>query len=185
MRGLMSALSFRPLTGDDFPLLSRWLAQPHVAQTEWGQEHDPSPEAVEADFGGCVDGLEPTEMLIMLENEQSVGLIQSYRLGDYPQWLAGLEVVSASPDAIGIDYLVGELDATGRGLGPELIRRFVNDIWQRYENAPTVLVAVYQDNPASWRALEKAGFNRTWSGVLLSDTTKSAIPSYVYEIPRR
>lgn len=174
-------LGFRRLTREDFPLLSRWLAQPHV-QRWWRQ--DPSPDAVEADFGPAVDGSDPTEILIVLDGQRPVGLVQSYRIGDHPAWHRALTVIAAPADAVGIDYLIGEPDATGRGLGPTTIRRFVDEIWRRYPSTPAVVVPVQQHNPASWRALEKAGFRRVWSGVLRSDDPSDEGPSHVYELAR-
>lgn len=174
-------LGFRPLSRDDFPMLARWLAQPHVQR--WWQ-HDPAPDAVEADFAPAVDGADPTEVLIVADGDRPVGLVQRYRIGDHTQWHHALAVVDASPDAVGIDYLIGEPDATGRGLGTAMIRQFVADIWRRHPSAPAVVVAAQQHNPASWRALEKVGFRRVWSGVLQSDDASDAGPSYVYEITR-
>ena len=52
-----------------------------------------------------------------------------------------------------MDYLIGEPDAVGRGLGSEMIRRFAASLWERYPRAPSAIVAVLADNPASWRAL--------------------------------
>ena len=175
------ALGFRPLSRDDLPMLARWLAQPHVQR--WWQ-HASAPEAVEADFGPSVDGADPTEVLIVAEGGRPVGLVQRYRIGDHPQWHDALAVVDASADAVGIDYLIGEPDATGRGMGTAMIRQFVDDIWRRYPAAPAVVVAVQQHNPASWHALENVGFRRVWSGVLQSDDASDAGPGHIYELTR-
>lgn len=176
----MDTVNFRALTRGDFPLLTAWLAEPHVAQTEWGT-HEATLDAVEADFGASVDGLEPTDMRIVLEDELPVGLIQSYRIGDYPEAVTDFTAAGISPDAIGIDYLIGKKDATGRGLGPEMIRNYVDVIWRQHHEPPIVTAAVYQDNLPSCRALEKAGFIRVWSGVLASDGTRDQKASHVYE----
>lgn len=174
-------LGFRPLSRDDLPMLARWLAQPHVQR--WWQ-HNPAPGAVEADFGPSVDGADPTEVLIVAERGRPVGLVQRYRIGDHPEWHHALAVVDASPDAVGIDYLIGEPHAIGRGLGTAMIRQFVDDVWRRYPAAPAVVVAVQQHNPASWRALENVGFRRVWSGTLQSDDASDAGPSHICTITR-
>jgi aminoglycoside 6'-N-acetyltransferase len=164
-------VSFRPLTREDLPQLGKWLAEPQVRH--WWQ-HDPTPEAVTADFGPGIDGSDPTRFYVVLEGTRAIGLIQSYRIGDHPEWLMALRVVNASHDAVGIDYLIGEVEAMGRGLGTAMIRRFV----------PEIVVAVQQDNPRSWRALEKAGFRRIWSGVLESDDPSDRGPNHVYRLKR-
>lgn len=174
-------LSFRPLTRDDFPLLAEWLSQPHVSQ--WWR-HDPSPTAVEADFGPAVDGTDPTDVILVFQDDRPIGLMQSYRIGDHPDWLAALQVVNPHEDCVGIDYLIGELDATGRGIGTEMIRLLTDRIWSRYPGAPAVVVAVNQNNIASWRALERSGFRRVWSGILESDDPSDQDPSHVYRVIR-
>ena len=176
-----SNLTFRPLAREDFALLAKWLSETHVEQ--WWR-HDPSSAAVEADFGASVDGTDPTELLLVFEEGRPIGLIQSYRIGDNREWRGALRVVGPSDDAVGIDYLIGEPDATGRGLGTAMIRLFVDGIWRRYPNAPSVVVAVQQGNRGSWRALEKSGFRRIWSGTLESDDPSDQGPSFVYKIIR-
>lgn len=160
-------------------MLANWLAEPHVRR--WWQ-HDPA--AVESDFGPAIDGSDPTRYFVVLEGTRPVGLIQSYRIGDHPEWMSALRVVKADPDTVGIDYLIGEVDSIGRGLGTAMIRRFVDQVWRDYPFALAVVVAVQQDNPRSWRALEKAGFRRMWSGELESDDPSDSGPNHLYELKR-
>ena len=176
-----SPLGFRALTRKDFPLLTKWLSEPHVER--WWR-HDPSPGGVEADFGASVDGSDPTKLSLVYEGSRPIGLVQSYRIGDNPDWRDTLGVVDPSDDAVGIDYLIGEPDATGRGLGTAMLRDFVDEIWTRYPKAPAIVVAVQQGNPASWRTLDKIGFRRIWAGPLQSDDPSDQGPSYVYEMTR-
>jgi hypothetical protein len=41
----------------------------------------------------AVDGTDPTDLIVMLEGNRPIGLIQSYRIGDNPEWLAVLQAV--------------------------------------------------------------------------------------------
>ena len=174
-------LSFRPVTQDDFPLLGRWLSQPHVSQ--WWQ-HDPNPTGVENDFGPAVDGTDPTDLILVSLDDRPIGFMQSYRIGDIKEWLAALQVVNPQENSVGIDYLIGELDATGHGIGTEMICLFTDQIWIQYPDAPAIVVAVNQNNIASWRALEKCGFRRVWSGILESDDPSDRDPSHLYRLIR-
>ncbi len=169
-------LRFRPLTREDFALLSRWLAQPHVER--WWRE-DPAPGAVEARYGPSVDGTDPAEVFVVEQDGQPIGMMQRCKLGDEPEWRRVL-AVAYEGEAAGIDYLIGDEALLGRGLGVEMIERFVEDTWSRYPDVPAVVVDVQQDNRRSWRALEKAGFERIWSGTLDSDDPADEGPSYVY-----
>ena len=67
----------------------------------------------------------------------------------------------------GIDYLIGEPGLCGHGYGTAAIALFTALTFRRYPQARAVVAAPQQDNVASWRALERAGFSRWWSGLLI------------------
>lgn len=56
--------------------------------------HDPSPAAVKAEFGPAVDDTHPTDVILVLQNDRPIGLMQSYLIGDHPEWLGSLQVVN-------------------------------------------------------------------------------------------
>ncbi len=175
-------LEFRDLERSDFPLVARWLEMPHVAATEWGTV-EASSAGVEAEFGASVDGCDPMEVFLVCEEDKPIGLIQSYLLGDERRYMRELSMVDPPPAAAGIDYLIGEPDRVGLGVGTEMIRQFTAGLWERLQEAPSVIAAVLADNPASWRALEKAGFVRIWSGKAPSDYGTEE-PTHIYRLPR-
>jgi len=166
-------VSFRPLTRADFPLLSMWIAAPHVAP--WWRE-DASPDAVERAYGPAVDGADPTEMFVAVVEGRDVGYAQRYLLDDYPDWSAALGVT----DAAGIDYLIGEADAIGTGAGSAMVDAFSAATLERYPGIDCVAVAVQQANRRSWRALERAGFERVFAGTLASPDPSDDGPAYLY-----
>jgi aminoglycoside 6'-N-acetyltransferase len=176
-----AALRYRRLTRADFPVVSQWLAQPHVARW-WRQAH--SLEAVEGEYGPAVDGRDPTDVFIVEHDGRPVGLIQRYRLDANADWQKVLAPTGTPQDALSIDYLIGDEDLTGRGLGPRMIADCVAEGWQLHPDLSAVVVPVQQANRASWRALEKAGFERAWSGMLDSDDPSDEGPSHVYVLLR-
>jgi aminoglycoside 6'-N-acetyltransferase len=176
---LMHTFEFTPIRREDFPLLSLWLATPHVAR--WWDD-DPSLEAIENDYGGCVDGTEPCEVFIAHCNGAAVGLIQRYRFGAYPQYLDGIaHIVQVFADSTGIDYLVGPAEALGKGIGTAMIARFITRTWEDDPVTPQVIVPVHVDNRASWRALERAGLIRIAEGELEPDNRAGTPQHYVYQ----
>jgi aminoglycoside 6'-N-acetyltransferase len=182
-----------PLTKADFSLLADWFGRPHVAP--WWREPADLPR-IEAAYGPLVDGSDPTEGFIAAEGGRLIGFIQRYRLDDNPEWRAavavglgdlaglGLELDPWSGRGAGIDYLIGDETTTGRGVGRRMIATFVDLTWARYPEISAVVVAVQQDNMASWKALEGAGFCRVWGGRLASDDPSDQGPSYLYLKPR-
>src|SRR6185369_6329503 len=91
----MSAdITFRPVTDDDIPLLHTWLNNPNVA--EWyglGIENEtyPTMEHVTANYAVRIRGDQPTFCYIIEADGRPVGLIQAYRIGDYPIYARALD----------------------------------------------------------------------------------------------
>lgn len=175
----MHTFEFTPIRRKDFHLLSLWLAAPHVAR--WWDD-DPSLDAIENDYGGCVDGTEPCEVFIAHCNGAAVGLIQRYRFGAYPQYLDEIaHIVQVCAHSTGIDYLVGPAEALGKGIGTAMIARFIARTWEDDPVTQEVIVPVHVDNRASWRALERAGFIRIAEGELEPDNRADTPQHYVYQ----
>ena len=96
----------------------------------------------------------------------------------YSEYLAELRTVcEVPPGAISIDYLIGEPDLRGHGLGAAMIAAFV-------AHAVEVIVPVAAGNVASWRALERAGFARIAEGELEPDNPRDRRDHYVYALSR-
>jgi aminoglycoside 6'-N-acetyltransferase len=176
-------ITLRRLSRGDFPLLARWLAEPHVARW-WA--HDSAPEALEADFGPDVDGLEASEVYIAsLAGKGPIGLIQRFRMADYPDTRGEIAAIVPIPDdAISIDYFIGEPQHLRRGLGGAMIRHCVHAWWRDWPDAGPVIVAVHADNHASWRALQSAGFERIGSGLMTPDNPVDDRRHLVYRLDR-
>ncbi|MFC5746221.1 GNAT family N-acetyltransferase [Actinomadura rugatobispora] len=175
-------ITWRRLGEPDFPLLRRWLEQPRVAR--WWH-HETSPEAVARDFGPAVRGEEPSEDFLALLDGRPFGLVQRCRLADYPEYLADLAAITEVPEgALSIDYLIGEPDLIGRGLGPRMIRAFVERTWDDHPGGSSIIVPVVAANRASWRALEKAGLRRIAEGELEPDNPIDDRAHYLHRIDR-
>jgi aminoglycoside 6'-N-acetyltransferase len=168
---------FRPVTREDFALLSDWFSRPHV-EPWWREAYDLG--SIEANYGQCVDALDPTELFIIEMDGAPIGFAQRYLLDENPSWKRSSAPTGEHEKAVGIDYLIGDEALTGIGLGPQVIDAFIESTWRRYPGSSEIVVAVHQANRRSWRALEKAGFERTWAGEIESDDPSDAGPSFVY-----
>lgn len=164
-------IRFRPLEESDLPQVEAWLRAEHVA--EWWR--DPLEIAVEK-RREALEGRREVDHYVILEDERPLGMIQTYRVGDHPEWG---ELIDAEPEAAGVDLFVGEPDAVGRGLGPEILREFARTIaFARLET--TALVATVEEgNRRSWRAFEKAGFRH------VRDVEEDGLPHRLMRLERR
>jgi aminoglycoside 6'-N-acetyltransferase len=173
---------YRRLVEADFPLLRTWLGHPHVAR--WWN-HETEPEAIERDFGPTARGEEPAEDFVAVLDDRPVGLVQRCRLADYAEYLAELApVVEVPAEAMSIDYLIGEPEDVGHGLGPRLIAAMIEKTWADFPAASCVIVPVVAANRASWRALEKAGLRRVAEGAIKPDNPVDDPLHYVYRVDR-
>ncbi|MEJ7562994.1 MAG: GNAT family N-acetyltransferase [Ilumatobacteraceae bacterium] len=172
-------ISFRPLVRADLEMLGGWLARPHVQR--WWQ-HDPSPDAVERDFAVSIDGDDPTHLFVIVLDDRPIGMIQRYRIDDNPEWVDTLSVVDIPPAALGIDYLIGEVELTNRGIGSEAIAAFVARSWHEVPESSAIIVDVDPDNRPSWRVLERAGFVRIWTGNLAAPDPRDAGPAHIFRL---
>ena len=136
-------IEFRPIAESDIPQLQAWLEREHVLP--WWRDED------------AEDHLDPTEHFIIELDGEPVGMIQTYLVDDYPEWKA---VVGTEPDLAGLDLLIGEEDAVGRGLGPRVISQFAREVVFARPETKAVVATVEEENRRSWRAFEKAGFRR-------------------------
>jgi aminoglycoside 6'-N-acetyltransferase len=170
-------LSFRRLQRDDLALLSLWFSQPHV-EPWWREGYDL--ESVERRYGPAVDGTDPTQLFIVEIDGEPFGFAQLYLLDDNPAWKKALAPAGNVDNSAGIDYLIGDEAAIGQGLGPRVIESLTATAWECYPHVLQVVASVQQGNRRSWRALEKAGFERAWAGEIESDDPSDNGPSYVY-----
>jgi aminoglycoside 6'-N-acetyltransferase len=144
-------IGFRPLGRDDLPLVHAWLSREHVASW-WGGA--PTFAEVEAEYLPGIAGSEPVELFAILGDGAPIGVIQTYRVADHPEaW-----PFDVGPGAAGVDLYIGEPELIGRGLGPDVLRRFVAEVVFADPETTACVADPDVGNRASIRAFEKAGF---------------------------
>jgi aminoglycoside 6'-N-acetyltransferase len=164
-------IRFRPLEDADLPQVEAWLRTEHVAQ--WWR--DPLEIAVEK-REAALAGRSEVEHYVILEDDRPVGMIQTYRVGDYPEWG---DLVGAEPEAAGVDLFVGVPGAVGRGLGPEILGEFARTVVFARAETTAVVATVEEANRRSWRAFEKAGFHH------VRDVEEDGLPHRLMRLERR
>ena len=152
LSGNPSAISFRPLRRSDFPHLQKWLSAPHVAAW-WNEPADIA--SIEAKYGPVIDGREPIYVYVIQNAGVAIGWIPWYRWSDFRAHAVRL---GADLCAAGIDLAIGELEMTGRGLGPKVIREFGERHIFVNDDVCAIVADPATDNSRSVRAFRNASF---------------------------
>jgi aminoglycoside 6'-N-acetyltransferase len=115
-------ISFGLLETSDLDDFCTWLNQPHLRR--FFQCKPISREEVEAEYGPCIRGEDPTHCHLALFGGRPFGYIQCYRIPDYPEWADLIE----SPDGIGVDLAILDPAMLGRGFGRAMLGDYLRDV---------------------------------------------------------
>ena len=166
----------------DLEFVARWLEEPHVVRW-WLPDTTAAAELEELNnrLSGTTD--RSTQTLTIVEQSaegeraRPIGWCQWYPYDAYP---AEADAVGAHPGDCGIDYVIGEPGAVGRGLGTQLIALLVAEV-RRHHPACGVIVDPDASNVASRRVLERNGF--TLIAVRPVATEPGDNPMAIYRLP--
>jgi aminoglycoside 6'-N-acetyltransferase len=132
------------------PNLLRWLGDPDVRP--WYDEGELTPENLSARFAPDAT----THCYTIAIDNQPVGYIQTYRIGDEPEYQRQVDV---DPDAVATDLFIGESAYRNGGWGTEVLRVFLERIVFGKMGASLAMIAPDPANARAVRCYEKAGFH--------------------------
>lgn len=142
-------IEFLPLQEQHLPLMKRWLKEPHIS--EFWQQTENEDELREKFLSKLSQrGVAP---FVIVVDAKPIGYIQYYEA----QKVGGGWWPEATEGTFGIDQFIGEADLIGRGLGTEIIRRFLDQLFSN-RNVEEVITDPDPQNTRAIRAYEKAGF---------------------------
>lgn len=149
------AIGFRPLAEDDLPQIFMWLRKPHVSK--WYAAAPDTFAEVAAKYGPRTREGNAVRAYVVVVDDRDVGYIQAYAIEDFPEYAGE---IGAERGIEGIDVFIGAEDVAGRGVGSQVIRRFVDEVVFRGDGALACVAGPGEGDLAAIRAFEKAGFRR-------------------------
>lgn len=145
-------IAFRRMKANDLRLFHEWLQRDHVRR--WWTDRETYDEVVEH-YLPAIEGRKPTDLYVILLDQQAVGVIQTYLVSDYPEYR---ELIDVEEGVAGVDLFLADESLTGRGLGSRVLTEFVGDVVFAVPSTKACVADPDSDNRASIRAFEKAGF---------------------------
>lgn len=145
-------ITFRPLAAADFPMLTRWLAQPHVRR--FAQKTPMSLQDVTAKYGPRVRGEQPLVCHIACDDDVPFGYLQAYRNRDWPDYAQ----VMGHDDGVSLDLHIGEPAFVGKGLGRAMLGGYVGEIALPHYVESRAYIAHDLDNAAAMACSKSVGF---------------------------
>lgn len=165
-------IRFDRLRTSDLPLIHRWLHTPHVAR--WWYEDVGTYEEVSDRYSAYIEGKEPVEPYLIVYGDRPIGYVQSYRVSDDEEYARLVDIENSA----GIDLFIGEENLLYKGLGPRLIRRFLEEVVFADGSIMVCVIDPEPENKAAIKAYQKAGF-RHFKAV---DTSEG--PAYLMKLAR-
>lgn len=154
-RARMGDLSFRRLTDADIPALVVWMAAEHAQP--WFGDEPRSPEQARKVYARELAGTSATRMWIVELDGRPIGYVQDYPVVAYDDFAVRVQ----DPQAIAFDYLIGERELVGQGIGTRMITAYCRDVLCRdYPDAPRFVASPDVRNARSIHVLEKCGFTQ-------------------------
>jgi RimJ/RimL family protein N-acetyltransferase len=147
-------IGFRKLRLEDMALLYNWLTNDPEVKRYWGYQHQGSYDEVVCEFIGYVNGDEPTDPYLILYGDIPIGYIQTFKWEDYP----GYEQYMDLTDAASLDLFIGEEEYRNKGLGTEIISRFLSEYVFADPEVVSCVINPEVNNAAAIRVYEKVGF---------------------------
>jgi RimJ/RimL family protein N-acetyltransferase len=146
-------VQFRPFLTADLPNVVRWLEDPDVSR--WYDEGEATLDNITARFSPVIDGTEPTRAFTILIDDQPVGYIQTYLIGDHPDYQRQIDI---DPRAVGTDLFIGAEEYRNRGWGAVVLRAFLDRIVFGEMAADLAIIAPEPANARAIRSYERVGF---------------------------
>jgi RimJ/RimL family protein N-acetyltransferase len=149
-------ITFTRLREADLPLMHKWLNTPHVS--EWWSldgNHLPSLEEIGRKYPPRIKGDEPVDCYLIYYDDKPIGMIQLYRLDDFPveKAMFGLE-----GKCTGVDLFIGDEEHVHKGLGSTIIGKFIKEIVFIENDVDCCIIDPDPKNEIAIKAYKKAGF---------------------------
>lgn len=143
---------FTALTTADYYLLYNFLNETHVI--DFHTRKKINMEGIDDEYGLYLSAEIPKKCFIVHEDEVPIGTAKHFRLDDFPNYQAEVDL----ENAIGIELIIAREGYFHKGKAKAVIEAFISD---QDLTGHVLFAACSLDNTPAIRAFEKAGFVNT------------------------
>ena len=165
----MGEIAFRRFAVEDMQQLYLWLGRSHVAK--WYAPAPSSFAEMVAKYAPRTEASNVVQAYIASVDRADCAYIQTYSIREFPDYARALECAET---AAGVDLFIADPWRLNRGLGAQMLRRFVDEIVFGANGAEECVAGPSEGNAASIRAFEKAGFAR-WKVVKMDGSEAECV----------
>lgn len=152
-KNAVNGVAFRPLQDADLPVLTAWLAEPHVRR--FYQKQPVTLADVAREYGPAIRGEEPSRSHLAIRNGAPFAYLQCYRNVDYPEWCAIIGV----RDGISVDLFIGDPVCLRRGLGQAALGAYLRQVaFPAYPGETRAYIGHELINAAALKCSQAVGF---------------------------
>ncbi len=151
----MAAIAFRRFGVEDMQQLYLWLGRPHVAK--WYAPAPSSFAEMVAKYAPRTEAGHVVQAYMANADGADCAYIQTYPIREFADYARELQCAEGTA---GMDLFIADAWRMNRGLGSQMVRRFVDEIVFGANGAGECVAGPSEGNAASIRAFEKAGFAR-------------------------
>lgn len=142
-------ITFERLNSSYYPQLLQWLATSHVKEF-WYKNKTFTLDMIIEKYDDRIKQ-KKIDMYIIKYEDLAIGYIQSYNIED-------LAPFSITKPIIGIDLYIGHSDYIHRGIGPKVLKKYINNVFNEYPKVNHIGIDPEVDNKAAYIAYSKVGF---------------------------
>ncbi|HSJ37145.1 MAG TPA: GNAT family N-acetyltransferase [Planococcus sp. (in: firmicutes)] len=149
-------MEIRKMGHEDLGLMTKWLNTKEVLEFFGDPAAPPSARQVREKYGPRIDGDVAVESYIVETEGRPFAFMQCYKLSaaDYESYGYSIEET-----IYGIDQFIGEPSLLGRGYGTQMVKKFLEFIFDE-KQANAVVLDPELTNPRAIRCYEKCGFRK-------------------------
>ena len=146
-------IDFRRLDIYDLENMHKWFNNDFVI--EWFSKKKWTFKEIEEKYLPYINNEKPTQGYLILYDNTPIGYIQTYKIHDYQDYARFVDI---NENASGLDLFIGEQEFIHKGLGKDIIIKFLKEIVFSLSDSISCVLGPEPKNEIAIKTYKKVGF---------------------------